>query len=153
MARPSIYTKELATLICSRIAAGESLRAICRGDEMPDLTTVMEWRLRDREGFSQQYAQAREIQAEVFGDELQEIVDDGTNDWMEIRDKKDAVIGWRVNGEAVQRSRLRFDARRWWMSKVLPKQYGEKLTVAGDPNAPLGVQLIHSVPQPDRGEE
>lgn len=152
MARPSIYTEDLATLICSRIASGESLRAICREDEMPSLSVVMAWRLAKPE-FQEQYAHAREIQAEVFGDELQEIVDDGTNDWMEIRDKKDAVIGWRVNGEAVQRSRLRFDARRWWMSKVLPQRYGDRMTLAGDKDAPLGVQLIHSVPQPDRGEK
>lgn len=124
MGRPSLYTEELAKTICSRIASGESLRAICREDGMPELTTVMNWRLSKPE-FLEQYARAREMQAEVFGDELLEIVDDGRNDWMERTDPGNE--GYDFKGEHVQRSRLRFDARRWWMSKVLPKQYGEKL--------------------------
>lgn len=146
--RPSIYTEELATKICSRIASGESLRAICREAEMPDITTVMDWRLRDREGFAQQYAQAREIQAEVFGDEILSIVDDGSNDWMEIHHGDDGEeVGWRVNGEHIQRSRLRFDARRWWISKVLPKQYGDKTTLSNDPDSPLSIAVVHVAKQ------
>lgn len=93
---------------------------------MPEVRTVMYWRL-DNPEFFQHYTRAREIQAETFGDELFEIVDDASNDWMEINDKEGKSIGWKLNGDHVQRSRLRFDARRWWMSKVLPKQYGEKL--------------------------
>ncbi len=36
-------------------------------------------------------------------------------------------VGWQVNGEHIQRSRLRIDARKWMASKLAPKKYGEKL--------------------------
>lgn len=147
MGRPSLYTQELASEICRRLAEGESLRAICKEDGMPDITTVMDWRRDDREGFSQQYAHAREAQAEAFGDELFEIVDDASNDWMEINDKDGKCIGWKINGDHVQRSRLRFDARRWWMSKVLPQRYGEKVSVeqTGKNGGPVEYRVVTDV--------
>ena len=131
MPQQTSYTREVGDAICESIAEGESLRAICRKPDMPTASTVLRWALRAENSsaeFVEQYARAREMQAEMFGDELREIVDDGSNDWMEEFDKKTgASAGWKLNGEAVLRSRLRFDQRRWWMSKVLPKKYGEKL--------------------------
>ena len=44
-----------------------------------------------------------------------------------------------VNNEAVQRSRLRVDARKWLMSKLMPKKYGEKLELGGDLKVTLGL--------------
>lgn len=64
------------------------------------------------------------MQAEGMADEILEIADDGRNDWMEIQNRDGDNIGWKVNGEAVQRSRLRIDARKWLLSKLLPKKYG-----------------------------
>jgi hypothetical protein len=72
---------------------------------------------------------AREEQADYFAEEILEIADDATNDWMERRDREGNNIGWQENGEAMQRSRLRVDARKWLMSKMAPKKYGEKSTV------------------------
>jgi hypothetical protein len=128
MARPSKYTEELAREICSRIAAGESLRRICEDDHMPAPTTVHSWVL-DGGEFSNQYTKARQIQAETFVDELMDIADDGSNDWMERTGKDGENLGWVVNGEAVQRSRLRLDTRKWYASKIIPKIYGEKQTI------------------------
>ncbi|HRP05296.1 MAG TPA: hypothetical protein PLV87_10330, partial [Opitutaceae bacterium] len=59
-----------------------------------------------------------------MADEMMEIADDARNDWMERRGEEDA--GWQVNGEHIQRSRLRVDTRKWMLSKALPKLYGEK---------------------------
>jgi hypothetical protein len=44
--------------------------------------------------------------------------------------------GWQANGEHLQRSRLRFDARRWLASKIMPKVYGDRITqeIEGDLN-------------------
>ena len=50
---------------------------------------------------------------------------------MERLDRDGNVIGWRVNGEAVQRSKLRVDTRKWVASKLKPKKYGDKLTLDG----------------------
>lgn len=58
-----------------------------------------------------------------------DIADDGSNDWMERFNKDGESIGWVVNGEAVQRSKLRVDARKWALSKLLPKKYGDKIDV------------------------
>ena len=44
-----------------------------------------------------------------------------------------------MNNEAVQRSRLRVDARKWLMSKLMPKKYGEKLELGGDLKVSLGL--------------
>ena len=123
-------TEELIQVVLDKLAAGQSLREICRGEGMPEMTQIMRLR-RSSQEFAQQYTHAREMQAEVFGDELKEIVDDGSNDWMEKFNQKGEAVGWMVNGEAVGRSRLRFDQRRWWMSKVLPKIYGDKVQHTG----------------------
>ena len=38
--------------------------------------------------------------------------------------------GWELNGEHIQRSRVRIDTRKWLLSKMLPKVYGDKAEVA-----------------------
>jgi hypothetical protein len=128
--RPSVYTEEIAAEICSRIAAGETLNQISRDERMPPRTTVLGWVLDDREGFSDRYARARDMQFEAWADEITEISDDGTNDWME-RENKDGSSTTVLNGEHVQRSRLRVDSRKWLLSKLKPERYGDKLAVTG----------------------
>lgn len=70
---------------------------------------------------------ARETQADAIFDEILDIADDGSNDWMEKHDGEGGNIGWRENGEAIQRSRLRIDARKWMAGKLRPKVYGDKV--------------------------
>jgi hypothetical protein len=133
MGRPSLYTPELATSICARLVSGESLRAICEPDDMPAESTVRLWNTDNVNGFAAQYARAREGQADFLAEEIIAIADDGTNDWMERRSEAEkgagVMTGWVVNGEHVNRSRLRVDARKWFASKVAPKKYGDKLDV------------------------
>ncbi len=73
--RPSLYTDALAANICRRLAEGETLRAICRDKAMPDKATVLRW-LADKAktDFRDQYAHAREMQADALFDEALEIV-------------------------------------------------------------------------------
>lgn len=121
--RPSSFTQETADTICDRLCAGESLRKICCDEAMPDQATVYRW-LRTNDAFREQYTRAREIQADTLFDETLDISDDGSNDWMEDKEKAD---GFRYNGDAVQRSRLRIDTRKWMAGKLAPKKYGEKV--------------------------
>jgi hypothetical protein len=86
------------------------------------------WVAENRSGFAERYARAREIQAHALADELVEIADDGRNDWMQRNDPNNP--GYELNGEHIQRSRLRFEARRWLTSKILPKHYGDKIETA-----------------------
>lgn len=130
--RPSTYSAEMVATICRRITEGESLRAICRDDDMPAISAVCVWLTQHAE-FAEQYARAREAQADHLAEEILEISDNGTNDWMERQSEaekgKGVNNGWVLNGEHVQRSRLRVDARKWYASKVAPKKYGDKLDV------------------------
>lgn len=116
------YSKALATKICKRLIEGDSLTRICREPGFPHKGTIYEWILLHPE-FEQQYRRAREIQAEMMADEIFDIADDGSNDYR--RDENGNRI---VDSDHVSRSRLRVDARKWYLSKVLPKVYGEKIS-------------------------
>lgn len=128
MSRPSDYSQELADLICERLTQGESLRGICADEEMPHAGTVCRWLARHVE-FREQYTLAREAQAELHADEMIEIADNGSNDWMKKNFGEDTR--WVENGEALRRSALRIDTRKWVAAKLLPKKYGEKIAVGG----------------------
>lgn len=134
--RPSSYTTQVADVICERLANGESLRSICSDEDTPHQATVFRW-LATNEAFREQYAHAREAQADVLADETIAIADDGRNDWMEKHGRDGESLGWQVNGEAVSRSKLRVEARKWFASKLLPKKYGDRTTLAGDAENPL----------------
>lgn len=133
------HTPEIAKAICEQLADGLTLREVCRQEGMPPESTVRRWVLDDRNGFAAQYAEARQLGYQAMADELLEIADDGRNDWIERRGE---VM---VNGEHVQRSRLRLDTRKWLLSKALPKVYGDKVIHAGDENAPVMIQEIKRV--------
>lgn len=141
--RPSKFTKELASRICERLAAGESLRAVCRDEGMPAAQTVLRWAA--KEPFSEQYARAREIGYAHMAEELLEIADDGTNDYVE-RERENGTKHVVFDAEHVQRSKLRVDTRKWLLSKCLPKVYGDKIEHSGPGGAPIPVQLIELRP-------
>ena len=140
--RPSVYTPEVAAEVCERLALGESLRAICRDDHMPAEATVRGWALDDKEGFFAQYERARLLQAHNMFDETLDIADDK---------QQDVVVdenGIRtVNGELVQRSRLRVDTRKWYLSKVLPKVYGDKthMELTGIDEGPVSIAVTRRI--------
>lgn len=105
--RPTAFTPELAAEIIARLAAGESLRKICTDDHMPHESTVRLWATDDREGFSTQYTRARQAQMDALAEDILEIADGDDAD--------------------VNRARLRVDTRKWLMSKIAPKRFGERL--------------------------
>jgi len=126
MARPSEYNKIKAAKICEQLAMGKSLRTVCEDEEMPSVFTVYYWMGKYPE-FSEQYARAKQDGAEAWAEEILDIADDGSNDWMSANDPENP--GYKQNGEAIQRARLRVDSRKWLLSKLLPKKYGDKLDV------------------------
>lgn len=136
--RPSAFNDDIASVICERIADGESVRAICADDDMPSKSMVFRW-LAAHQEFRDQYARAKEAQLEHMADELLDIADDGTNDWME-RKNADGTVSEVLNGEHIQRSRLRVDSRKWLLSKLVPKKYGDKIQHAGHDGGPLKVR-------------
>lgn len=79
------------------------------------------------------------MQAELLADELFSIADDGKNDTQ--KDEESGAIF--TNHDVINRSRLRVDTRKWYLSKVLPKIYGDKLdmNLAGKDGGPLVFQV------------
>lgn len=123
--RPSTFSQAIADEVCERLADGESLRSICDGEGMPDKATVFRWLAKEENHiFRDQYARARETQADSLFDDILAIADDGRNDFM----KRNGDEGWLANGEAIRRSQLRVDARKWMAGKLQPKKYGERVT-------------------------
>ena len=126
---PKDYIEKTGDAICLRIMDGETLRQVCRDPSLPSRSTVHKWASKNPE-FADQYARAMIARSEDLFDELFDIADDATNDWMEVNSEENE--GWRANGEAIQRSRLRVDTRKWALSKMQPKKYGERLELAGE---------------------
>lgn len=119
--RPCDYNEIIAAEICAELSQGKSLRKVCQADHMPAVSTVFLW-MRKFPEFSEQYDKAKAECADFYAEEIVDIADDGTNDWMETLDDQGAVIGYKLNGEHVQRSRLRVDSRKWIASKLKPKK-------------------------------
>lgn len=122
------YSQEIGDKICQRIAEGESLRAICQEQEFPSREMIYRWL---REGvkddappelkaFCDQYARAREDQAETYAEQVIEIADNASDD---IGEGARPVIRQHV----INRARLMIDTRKWAAGKLYPKKYGERV--------------------------
>lgn len=139
MGRPSSYTQEVADEICRRISEGESLRQVCRDESMPSTSSVLKW-AREIPEFSEHYAKARDALLEHWAEEITEISDNGSNDWMSANDPENP--GYKLNGEHINRSRLRVDTRKWLLSKLAAKKYGERMALTDPDGGPLQVKIV-----------
>lgn len=138
--RPSAYTPELADRILDRLKTGMTLNQVCReNDDFPESPTVRNWAIKNIEGFSSRYAEAREIGYLSMADDCLDIADDATNDWVRRHNERTGQSEDVFNAEHYQRSRLRLDTRKWLLSKCLPKIYGDKLALGGPDGGPLQV--------------
>ena len=142
--RPSLFTEELAARICERLAGGESLLSVCEDEGMPAESTVRLWALEDRDGFSAKYTRAREIGYLHMGDELLAIADT-TQEGVVIKEN-DKGTETRT-GDMIEHRKLRVEARKWTLARMLPKVYGDKLAHVGggDADAPIAVQFIELI--------
>jgi len=106
------YSKELADKICTLISGGTkaplSLEEVCRFADIPTMATIYRW-LSERTEFRDQYAMAREAQADWYADEIVSIADD-------TRDCP----------EDINSAKIRIDARKWKANKLSPRTYGDK---------------------------
>jgi hypothetical protein len=148
MGRVSTYTVEMADEIVERISEGETLREICRGENAPSWKTVYRW-IESNSDFATRIARARELGEDAIAQECLEIADNATNDWM--AQNGDDNDGYRLNGEHVQRSKLRIDTRLKLLAKWNPKKYGDKVQVGGDKDNPVRsvLQIVTGVDRED----
>ena len=96
---------------------GKSLRDALKGR----MSSAMFFELIKDENNQKRYARATEERADLLAEEILSIADNGSN--------ADNVI--------VQRDRLRIDSRKWLLSKLQPKKYGDKLDVGVTGNITL----------------
>ena len=127
--RPSVYSEALVERICMLIAEGQSLRAICQEDGVPELMTINRW-LGDgkHEDFVSKYARAREMQADAMDDKILQIAN--------------GVLAKRIDPNA---ARVAIAAFQWRAEKLKPKVYGARkaFEVSGDDTKPpIGVRVV-----------
>lgn len=129
--RPTLFSQELADLMCHQLAQGISLRTVCKADDMPAISSVFNW-FRTQPKFLEQYARAKEESADALAEEIIDISDESLKVIKKGAEKK--------SGAYAQAQRLRVDTRKWIMSKMKPKKYGDKIdmtTNGKDLPAPL----------------
>lgn len=123
-----VYSKKQIEItfnnICERIEEGKSLRSILKDKDMPSSRTFYKW-IDDDDIKVKHYARATSIRADLIFDEMFDIADttiEGVvieiDDNGRIKEKKGDMLGHR---------RLQIDTRKWALSKMNPKKYGDKL--------------------------
>lgn len=111
MGRPSTYNQDIASEFCRMIAEGRSTRWVCEQDDMPDMSTIYDWKRR-HEDFANQYARAMEDRGLSYGDQISDLVN--------------KVL---AGDYEVDRARLALDGLKWTAARLAPKQYGDKQSV------------------------
>ena len=106
------YTAEIADKILIGLAEGKTLRKVCELDKMPSPSSIIRWVIADRDGFAERYAHARELQFQIWADQIIDIAD-------------------ACQSDDVQKSRLRTDNRKWMLSKLQASKYGDRLELGG----------------------
>lgn len=111
--------------ILEAMCEGESLRSACKTFDV-SVSTFLGWVAEDK-ALAEQYAGARARLLDVQAEELEEIGDQAA--------KAETAV-------EVAGLRLKSDNRKWLLSKLAPKKYGDKLELAGDPANPVGIAVI-----------
>lgn len=130
------YRYELSEAICQRLANGETGAEVCRDPAMPTWNTLCCWR-RKHDDFDKRYRIAREQGCEYYADEIISIADSGENDYVTRLTRKGPKVVF--DRDHFERSRLRVDARKWTVSKILRHTYGDKSEV--DVRTPDGMNV------------
>lgn len=125
------FSEELISTIFNRVSSGESINKICSTPDMPSRKSFFDWVDKDKE-IQRRYEMALLARTDFYADEIIEIADDSSRDTY-----IDAEGNERTDTEVVARSKLRMDARKWYVSKMNPKKYGDKLELSGNSDSPL----------------
>jgi hypothetical protein len=114
------YTPELAADILRCVSEGTPLRQVYREKGIAE-STARTWFRDDRDGMAAKYEAARRMQVDAWADEIVLLAN---RDDLDANDK-----------------RVRIDTLKWLCSKLVPRRYGDRLLMAGDPENPI--QLMH----------
>lgn len=146
MATRTKFTLAVRAEILRRLAKGDSLRAICRTDGLPCRDVVNDWLMRGEletagpyRDFLTAYDRAKRLGLDEQFDELLEIADDSSHDWMETEK------GQQLDREHVRRSEVRINTRKWRLEKLEPTRFGPKVTteLSGPNGGPI--EQVHRI--------
>lgn len=117
--------------ICRLLAEGKSLKKICAQPGYPADATVRGWVIDDVGGCSAQYTRARDIGLDVMADDLLDISDTAVVGVIETDKVNAAGVAYteKQRRDALDHRKLRVDTRKWYLSKIAPKRYGDRVAV------------------------
>lgn len=125
--RGTAYNRQVCDEICRRVIDGQTVKEIGASPDMPCANTIWNWIARHPE-FCEMWLIAKRAQMLREAESILEIADDGRNDWMQRR-VDDGTFEPIVDKENIQRSRVRIDARKWLLAKMMPSIFGERVAV------------------------
>ena len=120
-----MFSQDKADAICAALSSGSSLRSAAKSAGV-GVQTVLDW-TKANEAFSGQYARAREVGYALLADDIIQISDEAEYEPVPGAHPEDEPREVRFDNTAVARNRLRVDSRKWMLSKMLPKIYGDKI--------------------------
>lgn len=127
-------TEKLFDEIMNLLEKGDSLSDVLKSSEKyPSRPTFYKY-LKDDSKRLNKYARATSIRADYLFDQILEIADKQGSDVETIDDIEV------INHNVINRNRLQIDARKWVLSKMNPKKYGDKLDVTSD-DEPIGLEI------------
>jgi len=121
------FSQHIADTICTMLSEGMSLRQILKADtqgKLPAQSTIYEWLIRFPL-FAEQYARAREEQADTNADEILDIADEMPPEYTDDKGRTSLDITY------IQWQKNRIEARKWTAAKLRPKKYGDRVAVEG----------------------
>jgi hypothetical protein len=116
---------KLADAVLANMESGMSCWKACEKAGVKN-STFMLWVSQDS-ALAESYAHARENFVERIAQEVMELSD------VDVGETPDGRKDW----AAVQKHKLQVDTRKWLLSKLAPKKYGEKIEISGDKESPL----------------
>ena len=149
---------EVTAHICGELQKGRSLENICTTDAgMPTTAGFLGWVQNDPAGVGKDYAHAREIGYLLLADEIVAL-SDKTHEWVTVQQlspdgdpmfEKDGTPKLKqmllpLNGDVIAHKRVQIDTRKWVLSKMLPKVYGDKITQehTGSNGGPIALAAV-----------
>ena len=106
--------------VFNRVSNGEAIRTVLKDKNMPDSVTFYKWLDKDKDKIKQ-YTRATDERADSIFEDMIDIADDQEGDVYIDKDGNE-----QTNHNINQRARLRVDTRKWYLSKLMPKKYGDK---------------------------
>lgn len=139
--------ERLMVAVNAEMESGASMREACRRVGLPN-STLMTWLDGDDSGASERYAHARAILLDRRLEEMEAIADNAERDIKKLANGSEVT-----DTEVIQRAKLRIDQRRWEMSKLMPKRFGDKVTNehTGADRGPVQFVVSTGVPRPGDG--